>query len=52
MDYQDMSNEELSRVLREKAPDVAAVVGEVRDLNRGTIIAFLVLLADSHPRGE
>lgn len=45
-DYEGMSNEELYLLLKEKAPDVAAVAGEVRDSNRNTVIAFLVLLSD------
>lgn len=45
-DYEDMSDEELFRLLLERAPDVAAVAGGVRDSNRETVIAFLTLLPD------
>jgi hypothetical protein len=46
VDYSRSSNEELYRFLEEKAPDVAVVVGEVRDSNRETVIAFLTILPD------
>lgn len=45
VDYSKSSNEELYRFLEERAPDVAVVVGEVRDSNRETIIAFLTILS-------
>lgn len=48
MDYKDMSDEELFRLLKQKAPDVAAVLGEVRDSSRETVIAFLILLSGRH----
>jgi hypothetical protein len=45
-DYEDMSDEELYRLLKERAPEVAVVAGGVRDSNRETVIAFLILLSD------
>jgi hypothetical protein len=50
VDYSRSSNEELYRFLEERAPDVAVVVGEVRDSNRETIIAFLTILSDLRER--
>jgi hypothetical protein len=43
--YRDMSNEELYRLIKERAPEVAAVTGEVQDSNRETTIAFLLVLS-------
>jgi hypothetical protein len=45
-DYEDMSDEELYKLLWEKAPYLAAVVDGVLDSNRETVIAFLILLSD------
>ena len=46
MDYEDMTNEELYFLLKEKAPAVAATAEGVSDSNRETVIAFLILLSD------
>jgi hypothetical protein len=45
-DYEGMSNEELFQLLKERAPDVAAVVRDVQGSNRETVIAFLTILSD------
>ena len=45
-DHEDMTDEELCRLLWEKAPYLAAFVDEVQDFNRETVIAFLKLLSD------
>ena len=46
MDYEDMTNEELYFLLKEKAPAVAETAKDVSDSNRETVIAFLILLSD------
>jgi hypothetical protein len=46
MDYEDMTNEELYLLLKEKAPAVAETARDVNDSNRETVIAFLILLSD------
>lgn len=46
MDYEDMTNEELYFLLKEKAPAVAETARDVNDSNRETVIAFLILLSD------
>lgn len=46
MDYEDMTNEELYRLLKEKAPAVVETARDVNDFNRETVIAFLILLSD------
>ena len=46
MDYDDMSNEELCSLLKERVPAVAGIMEEVNDFNRRTIIAFFKLLRD------
>jgi hypothetical protein len=43
--YENMSNEELYFLLREKAPAVAQAAKDVSDSNRETVIAFLILLS-------
>ena len=46
MDYEKMSDAELYSILKERAPAVAETVGEVKDSNRETLIAFLKFLSD------
>jgi len=43
--YENMSNEELYSLLKEKAPAVAETAKDVNDSNRETVIAFLILLS-------
>lgn len=44
--YENMSDDELYSLLKEKAPAVAEVVENVGDSNRATIKAILILLVD------
>ena len=46
MDYENMSDEELYSLLKERVPAVAETVGEVNDSNREKLIAFLKFLWD------
>ena len=46
MDYENMSDEELYSLLKERMPAVAETAGEVGDSNRETVVAFLKLLSD------
>ena len=46
MDYENMSDEELYSLLKERMPAVAESAGEVGDSNRQTVVAFLKLLSD------
>jgi len=44
MDYDDMSNNELCLLLKERMPAAVQTVKEVTDFNRETVIAFLKVL--------
>ena len=46
MDYENMSDEELYSLLKERMPAVAETARDVNDSNRETVIAFLILLSD------
>lgn len=46
--YEDMSDDELYSLLKEKAPAVADVAKNVGDSNRATVKAILVLLDDTN----
>ncbi len=46
MDYENMSDEELYSLLKERMPAVAEIGGEVGDSNRQTVVAFLKLLPE------
>jgi hypothetical protein len=46
MDYENMSDEELYFLLKERMPAVAEIGGDVGDSNRQTVVAFLKLLPE------
>lgn len=45
-DCEQMSNEELHSLLKERVPAVAEITEEVNESNRETVIAFFKLLFD------
>lgn len=46
MDYDELSNDELYLLLKERYPAAAETVEEVTDSNRETVIAFMRVLSD------
>jgi len=45
VDFDNLSNEELCRLLKERTPAVFDTVGRVTDSNRETVIAFMKFIS-------
>jgi hypothetical protein len=45
VDFDNLSNEELCRLLKERVPAVLDTLGKVTDFNRETVIAFMKFIS-------